>query len=204
MRTLLVMTALLGGMANAATKLYSVTVKTSPPFLHNVFQLYAGSTAVLGAPLASAMGKTASFKLSAGIYTVTSTQPDDVVQQYEEGRVQFTVRSDKTVTVPIDPYPVMDQAGKAAFTRLLSGIKGRQVACEPGAVNDLCASVMSPVQTVARRIDTVTDAKRVEFWQGAKADEGHWTGAVKVGANSYVLYVLPLDVIRSFLVFERE
>ncbi|GGR16439.1 hypothetical protein GCM10008957_31360 [Deinococcus ruber] len=203
MRTLLLI-LLLSGMANAATTLYTVTVKTSPPFLHNVFQVYGGRRAVLGTPLASVMGTTATFKLAAGIYTVIATQSDDVVQQYEEGRAQFTVHSNKAVTVPIDPYPLMDKAGKATFSRLLSGLKGRQVACEPGAVNDLCATVMSPVQRVAHRVDTVTHAKRLEFWQGVEADEGHWTGKIVVGANTYVLYVLPLDVTRSFLVFERE
>lgn len=204
MQTLLLVGLLLGGMANATATLYTVTVKTSPPFLHNVFQIYTGTKAVLGTPLASSMGKMATFKLSTGTYTVISSQPEDVVQQYENGLAQFTIRSNRTVTVPIDPYPVMDKGGKVTFDRLLLGIKGRRLACQPGAVNDLCANVASPVQTVVRRLDTVVGVQKLEAWQGVEADAGHWTGKVVVGARTYVLYVLPLDVTKSFLVFERE
>lgn len=188
MRNLLLLGLLLWGNAGAVT-LYTVTVKMAPVFDRSEFLVAPSNPALKKLYTQTKKGVTATFKLPEGTYTFYVQEPKVKPERYGVGSLTATISSNRTLTIPTDPWPVMDAGGRAAFNQLLIKMGGNFSDCDdPMAdVSQLCADVQNTSWGIVRSYVQLDESfVQTEAWRavGAKG----YSASFALGGNRYGLF----------------
>lgn len=200
MRTLL-LGLMLWGSAGAVT-LYTVTVKTKPFTQNSVFSVFPEPSKSNAPALQVKTGGAAVFKLPAGKYSVTVYQPEPLLQQFGPDSIEFAVRKNLSINLPVTMFPVMDTTGRSVFNRLLIAMTGSTTACAHATVSDICAAVDSSYRVVLGYIGLQDAMIQTDPWSAySNIHSAHF----QIGVNSYYISVQTEgDGYSSFIVFSRE